>query len=196
MSATPVREAVGQLASEGFIDLVPQLGAVVRVLTRDEAVDLFETREALESYAAGKAAERISDWQLSELEGNLAEMKTLFEGVESSGKPVADARTAKRFHALDLSFHMNIIEAARNRRILKTVGDSHILTRIFEADRHSFDVEILKNTLEEHQLIFKAVAGRDPDAAGEAMSRHIQNSLNLTLAHRDREGGDRWWAAT
>jgi DNA-binding GntR family transcriptional regulator len=36
VSATPVREAVGQLASEGLVELVPQLGAVVRRLTRSE----------------------------------------------------------------------------------------------------------------------------------------------------------------
>ncbi len=40
VSATPVREAVGQLASEGFVELVPQLGAVVRTLTREEAIEL------------------------------------------------------------------------------------------------------------------------------------------------------------
>ena len=38
ISATPVREAVGQLASEGFVELVPQLGAIVRELTREEAI--------------------------------------------------------------------------------------------------------------------------------------------------------------
>ena len=53
VSATPVREAVGQLASEGFVELVPQLGAIVRDLTRDEAVELYELREALESYRGG-----------------------------------------------------------------------------------------------------------------------------------------------
>ena len=32
MSATPVREAIGRLASEGLVDLVPQSGAVVKQL--------------------------------------------------------------------------------------------------------------------------------------------------------------------
>lgn len=39
ISATPVRAAVGQLASEGLVELVPQLGAVVRRLTRQEAIE-------------------------------------------------------------------------------------------------------------------------------------------------------------
>ncbi len=193
ISATPVREAVGQLASEGFVELVPQLGAVVRELTRDEAIELYELREALESYAAARAAERIGDRQLSELKENLEQSRVLTEEVRNSGKTKAGKAIAKKFHALDLSFHMTIIEASRNRRMLKVVGDSHILTRIFQADRHSFSQEILDTTLSEHSTIESAVRKGDGSAAREAMQRHIRNSLELTLDETDGNSSDRWW---
>ncbi|MEM9018030.1 MAG: GntR family transcriptional regulator, partial [Verrucomicrobiota bacterium] len=130
VSATPVREAVGQLASEGFVELVPQLGAIVRELTREEAVELYELREALESFAAGHAAERIGNRALDDLTRNLETSSALVEKVRNEGRLRAGKAEAKTFHALDLSFHMTIIEASRNRRMLKVVGDSHILTRI------------------------------------------------------------------
>lgn len=193
ISATPVREAVGQLASEGFVELVPQLGAVVRELTREEAVELYELREALESFAAGHAAERIGDRALAELAKNVEESAALVEKVRGSGKERADKSVAKKFHALDLSFHMTIIEASRNRRMLKVVGDSHILTRIFQADRHSFSLEILETTVAEHAAIEKAIRMRDAEATREAMRRHIRNSLDLTLAEADGDNADRWW---
>jgi DNA-binding GntR family transcriptional regulator len=193
ISATPVREAVGQLASEGFVELVPQLGAVVRELTRDEAIELYELREALESYAAARAAERIGDCQLSELRENLEQSRVLTEEVRKSGKTKAGKAIAKKFHALDLSFHMTIIEASRNRRMLKVVGDSHILTRIFQADRHSFSQKILDATLSEHCAIESAVRKGDGSAAREAMQRHIRNSLELTLDETDGNSSDRWW---
>lgn len=193
ISATPVREAVGQLASEGFVELVPQLGAVVRELTRDEAIELYELREALESYAAARAAERIGDRQLSELRKNLEQSRILTEEVRKSGKTKAGKAIAKKFHALDLSFHMTIIEASRNQRMLKVVGDSHILTRIFQADRHSFSQEILDATLSEHSAIESAVRKGDGSAAREAMQRHIRNSLELTLDETDGNSSDRWW---
>ena len=119
ISATPVREAVGQLASEGFVELVPQLGAIVRELTREEAIELYELREAMESYAAARAAERISDRLLDELRSNLAKSAELVERVRSSGKDTASSAIAKKFHELDLSFHMTIIEASHNRRMLR-----------------------------------------------------------------------------
>lgn len=192
VSATPVREAIGQLASEGFIELVPQLGAVVRELTREEAIELYELREAMESYAAARAAERISERQLGELFDILAESAALVEKVRKSKQPT-EKTTAKKFHSLDLAFHMTIIEASRNRRMLKVVGDSHILTRIFQADRHEFRLDILETTQAEHDAIAKAISSRDASASHNAMQRHIRNSLDLTLTEADEENADRWW---
>ena len=81
-----------------------------------------------------------------------------------------------------------------NRRMLKVVGDSHILTRIFNADRHGSDVEILEATQAEHEAIVAAISPRDPDAARDAMRRLIRNSLDLTLREPEGEGIDRWWS--
>jgi DNA-binding GntR family transcriptional regulator len=194
VSATPVREAVGQLASEGFVELVPQLGAVVRSLTRGEAVELYELREAIETFAVRRAAENMSPRQLAELAENLRVSGQLVAKVRRSGKKTAARSVAAPFHALDLAFHMILLEAAGNRRMLKVVGDSHILTRIFQADRHSFRLDILEATQAEHESIARAVEDRDGAAAAAAMSRHIRNSLDLTLAEADNDPAKRWWA--
>ena len=193
VSATPVSEAVGQLASEGFVELVPQLGAIVRELSRDEAIELYELREALESFAARRAAERIGDRLLDELAGNLAASAEIVTRVRNSGKESADRAIANRFHSLDLAFHMTIIEASRNRRMLKVVGDSHILTRIFQADRHAFRLDILETTQSEHEAIADAIRKHDGNTAHEMMQRHIRNSLELTLTEADKNPADRWW---
>jgi len=148
----------------------------------------------MESYAAARAAERISDRLLDELKSNLAKSAELVEKVRKSGKDTASSAIAKKFHELDLSFHMTLIEASRNRRMLKVVGDSHILTRIFQADRHEFELSILDITQAEHVKIANAVAAKDSEAASTAMQRHIRNSLDLTLTEADADVSDRWWA--
>lgn len=194
VSATPVREAVGQLASEGFIELVPQLGAIVRELTREEAVELYEIREALETFAIRRAAGSPSPRLLQELESNLQASANLVAKVRKSGKEAAARSIAKPFHALDLAFHMMLLEAAGNKRMLKVVGDSHILTRIFQANRHAFRLDILETTQSEHEAIASAIRSRSSDAAQEAMQRHIRNSLDLTLTEAVNNPADRWWA--
>ncbi len=193
VSATPVREAVGQLASEGFVELVPQLGAIVRALTRDETVELYELREALECFAIRRATERVGERLLAELEENLRASAALVEKLRRSGRKAAAKSVSAPFHALDLAFHMTLLEAAGNRRMLKVVGDSHILARIFQADRHAFRLDILETTQAEHEAIAAAVGRRDADAAEEAMRRHIRHSLELTLAEAGPDAKERWW---
>src|ERR1700733_11824308 len=51
ISRGPLREALGQLAAEGLVTIVPRRGAVVKTLTREEFMDAYQVREALESLA-------------------------------------------------------------------------------------------------------------------------------------------------
>ena len=67
MSATPIREAIGRLASEGLVELVPQSGAVVKQPTREDAAEVYEMREAIEPFAAAKACPLIGRRQIKRL---------------------------------------------------------------------------------------------------------------------------------
>jgi DNA-binding GntR family transcriptional regulator len=49
-SRTPIREAIGQLVAEGLVELIPNRGAVVAQFGRNDVLELFELREALEVY--------------------------------------------------------------------------------------------------------------------------------------------------
>ena len=55
-SRTPVREALGQLVAEGFLEQTPNRGTIVVQLRRQDIIDLYELREALEVYTVNKAA--------------------------------------------------------------------------------------------------------------------------------------------
>src|SRR5580658_1370278 len=55
-SRTPIREALGQLVAEGLLEQIPNRGAVVVQFGRQDIIDLFELREALEAYAVEKVA--------------------------------------------------------------------------------------------------------------------------------------------
>src|SRR3954469_20008540 len=68
ISRTPVGEAIRQLVREGLVEQVPRYGTIVRSIDRRELIDLYEMREAIESYAAAKAAELVSDAALDRLQ--------------------------------------------------------------------------------------------------------------------------------
>ncbi len=195
ISATPVREAIGQLATEGFVQLVPQLGAVVKSVSREELIELYEMREALEPYAAARAAERIEERQLNEIRQHVDRMNALAAQARTLSPKTIGRRTVKQFEQADLAFHMLIIEATGNQTMVRTVGNSHVLARIFSAERHGYDADVLKATCEDHQRILTALERRRPDAARDAMAVHIRNGLEITLA-ADAGPTERWWEKT
>lgn len=195
VSTTPVREAMGKLASEGLVDLIPRAGAIVRKLGAQEAVQLYGVREAIETYAAAKAAEKISDARLSHLEGLLNKMRLLLDKSFSKGSSLMTGEHLAEFLQSDLTFHMTIIEAAGNPRLTKLAGDSHIHSRIFGVERFGHNQELMEEADRTHRAIFEALKKRDAGKASELVSQHITRSLELTLTHIDHAPAphDSWW---
>ncbi|MCW1923410.1 GntR family transcriptional regulator [Luteolibacter arcticus] len=183
VSTTPVREAVTQLASEGFVELVPRLGAVVRSLNQNSAREFYEVREAVETFAALKAAERLSPRHLEMLRKQLDIMERLFAEVRDRGGDKLDAPALYEFLDADLAFHKTILLGARNPALARTVEESHIQSRIFFADRGIHDLVRLRLACEQHGAILAALEIRDGRGASEAMRHHIQTSLQFTLDH-------------
>ena len=193
ISATPVREAIGMLVNEGFVDLVPQLGAVVRKIEREELIELYEMREALEPYVAEKAAERMSENNLQILQQHYLAMQEITQQVLTGEVDAEDLKTIKAFEEHDLAFHKTILDSCGNEIMIRTVENSHVLTRIFSTNRHRYDAELMHATCEDHERILKALLQGDAIAAQVAMRRHIRNGLEVTLHSSSTNPADRRW---
>lgn len=196
VSTTPVREAMGKLASEGLVELVPRAGAIVRKLGSQEAVQLYGVREAIETYAAAKAAEKISEARLQHLERLLTKMRALISKSFSPTSKLMTGDNLSEFLQSDLAFHMTIIEAAGNPRLTKLAGDSHIHSRIFGVERFGHNQELMEEADQIHLSIFAALKSHDAPRASQLISQHIQRSLELTLSHIDHAPQDSWWQSS
>ncbi len=185
VSNTPVREAVARLATEGFVDLIPRLGAVVRSLDRGSAVHFYEVREAVETFAAAKAAERHSQRHLDLMHRHLDTMIRLHQGVLDRGESHLETPALHDFLDADLAFHQTILSACRNPELANTVRQSHIQARILYVFRGPHDTPRLSRACSQHAAILSALENRDGPAAAEAMRLHIQASLEFTFAHLD-----------
>lgn len=183
VSTTPVREAVAQLASEGYVELVPRLGAVVRSLTGTTAREFYEVREAVETFAALKAAERHLPRHLALLDKHLATMHRVADETSARGETSLHVEDLFTFLDADIGFHKTILAGARNSALARTVEESHIQSRIFYADRGAHNSIRINKACEQHGEIRDALAQRDGAGAAEAMRRHIQASLEFTLEH-------------
>src|SRR2546423_10742649 len=74
VSRGPIREAIGRLASEGLVTVRPRRGAVVRSLSKEEFLELYQVREALEMMAVRLAVPKLAAEDIAELEELIAVM--------------------------------------------------------------------------------------------------------------------------
>jgi len=186
ISRTPVGEAIRQLAHEGFVRQVPRYGTIVRSIEPKDVEELYEMREALESFAAAKAARRITALELAQLDVLCASIERLAEetGGENSQLDIAALR---RFLAADLTFHLLIVKAAGNQRILNTIRETRTMSQIFRMRRHEPDNSVVKRASQMHRKILAALNDRNSDEASAQMAAHIRSSREDTLAYLAKE---------
>lgn len=185
VSATPVREAAGRLANEGLVELVPQLGAVVRKIDRRELIEIYEVRCVMEPAAAAFAAERASESDVARIEMQLREMTQAADKQCRSESTYASRSIMSRYDQSDYQFHVLILEATGNGSLVRTTMQSHVLTRVFGIRKHRHTADSMKQTCQEHQAILDAIRNRQPEQAREAAQRHIEMGLKWSLASID-----------
>jgi DNA-binding GntR family transcriptional regulator len=186
-SRGPVREAIGQLVSEGLIERIPGRGIMVTRTERNDIVDLYELREALEVYTVGKVAQsQLNAPHMSVLRGLSENVRTLAEELVRSGQERLDERQMQRFIVADMGFHTLLIQAAGNARIAKVVSETHVLTRIFSYRREGHDARLLDRIYCYHVAILDAIEKGNITEAKETLREHLKASLQERLDTYDR----------
>ncbi len=161
VSRTPVKNALNLLEREGFVRLIPNKGFYMAELSRREAEELFEVREALETMAVRKAIEHFSEEAFAELTNK---KKRYEAAVESS-------LTRGRFF-LDRDFHIQIAIMASNdtlvRHMKQAMELSFLKHRMEGLSQHrGFSVR------REHGDIWQAVLDRDVAGGIKAVAYHV-----------------------
>ncbi len=200
MSCTPVREAVIQLESEGLLEKHEVFGIRPKQLNRSDIEELFELRISLEGGAAKIAAEKITDDELMILshilERNRAMLKDFITNVPNAGLPV-DRPTVWRermavnnldIYTINVEFHTRLLSAAKNGRIVKILGNLHILTKLLSGHVIMPGDSLSGPLLREyrfHTKIFQALQKHDGVAARDWMDKHLLNAKQHHLAVHD-----------
>ena len=170
VSHTPIREALISLAGVGVVDLLPNRGAIVRLVTPIEVREIGQVRRALEVEAVRGACGRIDPGVLTSLRESLLDLD------RSDPTPLAERVDSAR--DVDSRLHDAIAAASGNAFLARELGRLKVLFRAFrdatwelEAIRH--DPRRLREESAEHLAIVEALLSRDCRRASFAMSRHI-----------------------
>ncbi len=160
VSRTPLRDALIQLESEGFVTIQPRRGVVVRKLTLAEVRDLYEIVGALEGATVERVAERLGAAEIARLKAlNAAQLEALA------------AAEFDRYYQLNLEFHGVFLELSENRELLRLLERSK--QRLYDFPRHAYLEEWERENCREHErFIAHLEAGNAAAAATLLRDEH------------------------
>lgn len=181
LSTTPLREAMNHLASDGLVELVPRLGAVVKRLSRQDLVEIYEVREAFETYAAQRVAGRLSSRRLDALEAQVNGMSEVIDRLPGADGAILAGEDLSTFLGADRAFHAVIIDALENERLSKLIQDGQVSVLIFNTANPGHTLELITRANQEHQAILAALKRGDGLEAARLLGSHIRNSLEGKL---------------
>lgn len=165
VSRVPVREALLQLESEGFVDAEKYKGATVSTRSQQHVIELMQVRRGLEVLAASLAAERRGGDHVDEL-----------GAVVERGKRAGDAGALAELPPLILEFHQSVACAAGNAELAR------ILDGLLQRIAWGFELEIedrVATSWSDHAAIATAILGGSPAQAGYLMDEHIRKDERI-----------------
>jgi DNA-binding GntR family transcriptional regulator len=168
VSATPVREALVELASIGIVENLPNRGAVMREFGVTQIREIYQLRRILEVEAVQTACGKIEPRLLAELS----------EQFTAIAKEPRDASWSQKAMALDIRLHSLIAEHCGSVRLQDELRRYNTL---IQAIREVVDNEsqAQEKALSDHAAIIKALQKNDCDKAASEMEQHIRNTANL-----------------
>ncbi|WP_010167961.1 GntR family transcriptional regulator [Candidatus Epulonipiscium viviparus] len=171
VSRTPIREAIRRLELEGLIVMVPRKGAYVAPFTRKDIQDVLEVRAALESLAAGLAAQRTDTRDFLKLQLVITEYE--FAAAEHN----IDEMIQK-----DVEFHEIIFSATKNDRLIQmsqNIREQVLRYRIAYLKYEGEGTIVLS----EHRKILEAIQSHDVPLASDLAMQHINTQCDAILKY-------------
>ncbi|MEW2401331.1 GntR family transcriptional regulator [Streptomyces sp. NPDC046862] len=167
VSATPVREAMLDLAKEGLVDTVPNKGFRVTVVSERQLDEYTHIRSLIEIPTTAALATTADPADLQALRPLAQEIVT----SAATGDLIA-------YVEADLRFHLDLLSLAGNTHLVEVVQDLRRRSRLYgltalaEAGR-------LRTSAEEHLELLDALVARDTEAARKVMTQHLGHVRGL-----------------
>jgi DNA-binding GntR family transcriptional regulator len=177
VSRTPVRSAIARLVNEGFLEKKRKRGCIIPPPEPEDARQVFQAREILESKVAGLAALNRSESDLAKLSGILDQEKKALNNKQK-----------EEYYLSNEKFHFTLIKSAKNKYFERYC--KHLFRRTsvyilyfdsFYTSNEKFNKLPRQRTPGQHLEIVKAIEKRDDKLAESIMKDHVKYSNKVLL---------------
>ncbi len=170
ISATPVREALRKLASEGLVETVPYRGTFVISLSAAQVDEVMTVRSGLETMAIEAGLSQLTDDQLDELRF----------AIRDFDRALANDDLPACLEA-DMTFHRLLVRSCKNGVLdelyRQLAGRVQMLMAIADIGGR------MSTGNRDHEEILEAIQTRDIDATLQALRKHLIVTRDAILAN-------------
>ncbi len=171
VSRTPLLSALHKLENEMLVSSPPRRGFVVRQLSWDDLLDVYDLRLRLEPLGAAEAAVIASQAEIDELVALCDAFDNLANSDQEDEIKVADYR-----------LHMQIMKMSGNAILHSIVSSFNLmlianLEGLFKPPQRS---------AEQHRSIIRAIRSRDSRRAEQTMHFHIEESREEIVRRKEK----------
>jgi DNA-binding GntR family transcriptional regulator len=177
ISATPVREALLELRTQGLVRLEPRRGYVVVALTGDDIRDVFTGQGLLAGELAARAVKHSDADAVARLEQLHADLEAAAERADHDD-----------LEELNFRFHrtVNLLAGSPKLAWLLGISLSYVPARF-----HPAIDGWPAATVQDHREVLEAFRQGSSRAARAAMTRHIEHAGELLAVHVENEAARR-----
>lgn len=161
ISATPVREAMLELVKQGLVEVVRNRGFKVTEISEADLDHITQIRQLLEPTAAAEAVPHIAA-------GELAALRELASAIVAAA---AEGNLVSYINA-DREFHLRLLRAAGNHRLVRIVDDLRAQTRLYGLSALVASGRLV-DSAQEHVEMCDLIAAGDTRKLKKLMSTHL-----------------------
>lgn len=173
VSATPVREAMLNLARRGFLRPIRNRGFQVTEVSAEELNQLTDVRMLLEAPPMRRVAGAIDETLEQQL-------RVLADRIVAAGQE----RRFEEYLEADTEFHLRILAVTGNEKLVATVRELRQQTRLVGLARLAESDTLIPTAREHAELVDLLVAG-DGEGAEALMRQHIGHVGGVWSGHEE-----------
>ena len=172
ISKTPVREALIELQTDGYVNIVPRKKTIVSKISLQDLKNIYDARSLIETHI-------IQSLSRKDVEANknmLLRLSELWENINISGQTKAEYIS---FLKEDLRFHQSIIQMSGNPHLI------HYCQGLIYKSQRFWYMALFNNDVQrvrkEHLQIAALILKNKPKDAAVALREHISVSKALSI---------------